>query len=556
LYDFAGMRGAWRQQGGHRLSGLAIAIAVASVSLLAATGASATVRSEFYGVVQTATLDYQDIQGLHTAHVRTNRFVLKWGWIEPSKNSFKWKSSDQFIGELAYNGIRTVPSVWGNPGWVPGSGSTPPIGGTTSEGYWRGFLRAMVGRYGPGGTYWQGPYHQQFGANAKPLPIQAWQVWNEPNLKKFFAPNPSPGKYAHLLQISHDAIRSKDPKAQIVLAGMPAKGDVKAADFLKSMYSVQNIKNFFDAGALHPYAPTLGEMQQDIQKYRAVMKQHGDASKPLWITELAWGSAPPDSFGINKGPAGQAQLLTRAYKLILDHRSAWDIQRLFWYHWRDPQHTQASCSFCSSAGLFNFNRTPKPAYAAFTNFTADTTKPTATILSGPANGGNINDPTPTFTFKSSEPGSTFLCSTGGALKDCSSPFTAPHLSDGTHVFFVRATDAAGNTSTPAGRYFNVDTTPPATPKITATSPASPANNNSPKVLGTSAGGTTVKIYKTAGCTGTPAATGAGSQFHSPGLTVNVPDNSTTALRAKATDAAGNASKCTAAAFNYVEDSTP
>ncbi|MGH2924958.1 MAG: hypothetical protein ACRDK1_03205, partial [Solirubrobacterales bacterium] len=289
-------------------------------------------------------------------------------------------------------------------------------------------------------------------------------------------------------------------------------------------------------------------------KYRAVMKAHGDATKPLWLTELAWGSAPPDSFGINKGPAGQAQMLSRAYKLILDHRAAWNIQRLFWYHWRDPQHTAASCSFCGSAGLLSFDRSPKPAFTAFTHFTADTTKPTATITAGPENGGYTKDPTPTFKFTSSEAGSTFLCSTGGALKDCSSPYTLAHLSDGIHVFYVRAIDAAGNTSSLAGRYFTVDTTPPATPKITATNPASPANNNSPKVLGTSGTGTTVRIFKTAGCTGTPAATGSAAQFKSPGLTVTVPDNSTTALRAKATDPAGNASKCTTAAVSYVEHS--
>ena len=294
------MRGAWRQQGGDRLFGLAIAIVAMAVSLLGASSASAT-RSEFYGIVQTATLDQQDIQGMLAARVRTDRFILKWGWIEPTKNTFKWKSSDAFIGELAYHGIRTVPSIWGNPGWVPGSGSTPPIGGTTSEGYWRTMLRAMVARYGPGGAYWQGPYHQQFGANAKPLPIQAWQIWNEPNLQKFFAPNPSPGKYAHLLQISHDAIKSKDPKAQIVQAGMPFHGDMNAPEFLKGMYAVPNIRNFFDTAALHPYAPSISEVQQDIQKYRSVMAGHGDAAKPLWITEVAGGRRHPTASGSTRG---------------------------------------------------------------------------------------------------------------------------------------------------------------------------------------------------------------------------------------------------------------
>src|SRR5437762_13561309 len=31
------------------------------------------------------------------------------------------------------------------------------------------------------------PICQRYGANAKPLPITSWQVWNEPNLTKFFA---------------------------------------------------------------------------------------------------------------------------------------------------------------------------------------------------------------------------------------------------------------------------------------------------------------------------------------------------------------------------------
>ena len=56
----------------------------------------------------------------------------------------------------------------------------------------------------------------------------------------------------------------------------------------------------------------------------------------MWISELAWGSDPPDSQGINKGPAGQAQLLTKAYKLVLANRRAWNVQHLFWYLLRDP----------------------------------------------------------------------------------------------------------------------------------------------------------------------------------------------------------------------------
>ena len=205
-----------------RVTRVAIVLGVLVLSLLAPSSAAA-VRSEFFGIVQTATLDDQDLQGMEAAKLRTDRFQLNWGWVQPSQSSYKWDSADRFIGALASHGIRAVPSLWGNPSWVPGSASTPPIGGSASENAWRSFLKALVGRYGPGGAYWGTPYHQRYGASAKPLPIISWQVWNEPNLTKFFAPSPSPGKYAHLLQISHDAIKSKNPGAQIVLAGMPAR---------------------------------------------------------------------------------------------------------------------------------------------------------------------------------------------------------------------------------------------------------------------------------------------------------------------------------------------
>jgi hypothetical protein len=540
---------------GRRLTRRAILFALLALSLLGPATASAS-RSEFYGIVQTATLDNKDLKGLQSSRVRTVRLVLKWGWVEPGRNSFRWDPSDKFIGGLAAHGIRVLPSLWGNPSWVGGSGSTPPVGGPGSESAWRTFLQAMAARYGPGGKYWRNRFHNQFGANAKPLPITSWQIWNEPNLKKFFAPYPSAGKYARLLQISHDAIRSNAPGAQIVLAGMPGYGDVTAWDFLRNLYAVPNIKSKFDAVALHPYGSSIDKVRTEIQSTRNVMRTHGDAATPLWITELAWGSAPPDRFGINKGPQGQAKMLKRAFNLILDHRAAWNIQRLFWYHWRDPKNNQASCSFCASAGLLRYNRTKKPAYSAFTGFTADTTKPQVTITSGPTNGEYVKSPTPSFSFSSSEHGSTFVCSSApGPFKDCTSPYTLPHLSDGAHVFYVRAIDAAGNESHVAGRYFTVDTKPPAPPKLTTTSPRSPANDNSPKVLGTAAKGTTVKLFKTKGCAGSPVAQGTASQLSSPGITVTVPDNSTTSFRARAIDRAGNPSRCSAA-LTYVEHSTP
>ncbi len=51
--------------------------------LLVPSTAGAAVRSEFFGIVQTATLDNQDMNEMAAARVRTNRFVLHWGWVQP-----------------------------------------------------------------------------------------------------------------------------------------------------------------------------------------------------------------------------------------------------------------------------------------------------------------------------------------------------------------------------------------------------------------------------------------------------------------------------------------
>jgi sugar lactone lactonase YvrE len=87
----------------------------------------------------------------------------------------------------------------------------------------------------------------------------------------------------------------------------------------------------------------------------------------------------------------------------------------------------------------------------------DTVPPETTITSGPS--GATNDPTPTFTFSSSEPGSAFECKLdSGSYATCSSPKTTAHLADGSHTFSVRATDPAGNVDpTPASRTFTLDT---------------------------------------------------------------------------------------------------
>ncbi len=171
-------------------------------------------------------------------------------------------------------------------------------------------------------------------------------------------------------------------------------------------------------------------------------------------------------------------------------------------------------------------------------------------VKGTAGGGN---PTQVRLYKSAN------CSGGVAATGTVAQFTGAGITvnvakNSTTNLSARAFNAAGNGSICSNSisYIN-DSTAPAKPTLTDTDPDSPANDIEPEVKGTVGGGnpTQVKLYKSANCSGSVAATGTVAQFTGAGITVNVPNGSTTNLSARATDAAGNDSACSNS-ISYVE----
>jgi hypothetical protein len=76
------------------------------------------------------------------------------------------------------------------------------------------------------------------------------------------------------------------------------------------------------------------------------------------------------------------------------------------------------------------------------------------ISAGPT--GRTTTNRPTFTFSSADPGVTFECSLdGGPFTACTSPYTTPPLSQGSHTFAVRGRNAAGRAGPATTRTFAV-----------------------------------------------------------------------------------------------------
>lgn len=93
----------------------------------------------------------------------------------------------------------------------------------------------------------------------------------------------------------------------------------------------------------------------------------------------------------------------------------------------------------------------------------DKTAPNTTITSQPAN--PTNSTSASFSFTSTEAGSVFQCKLdAGVFASCTSPKGYVSLTEISHSFEVKATDAAGNTDlTPASYAWVVDITSPGTP---------------------------------------------------------------------------------------------
>jgi hypothetical protein len=365
------------------IAGLAIAVAV-----LAGCGdgeddpAPATAPANFFGVVSQTPLAEQELTRMGQGKVGSLRVHLPWANIdpEPKAGDFDWGATDGVILAAAARGIEPQPFLFGTPRWVatdmdgedacdPNCAIYAPRSPEALEA-WGKFVGAAVERYGPEGKLWEE------NPDVDPVPVRAWQIWNEQNSPSFYQPKPDVEEYATMLKVAAEAIRKEDPEAQIVLGGMfgtPLGGErpaYAAYDYLKRLYE-DGADEYFDGVGVHPYGAHAQKIESQVDLMRDEVERAGDTDATTWITELGWASSGPDH-PLNKGPQGQAEELTAAFDMLLEHRLEWNVEGVTWYAWRDlPE--EGTCAWCAGAGLFEAEELePKPAWDAFTAFTGGT----------------------------------------------------------------------------------------------------------------------------------------------------------------------------------------
>lgn len=260
--------------------------------------------------------------------------LVSWQDIEGAgKGQYDWANLDRIVDQAQQHGLKLIVRVSQDPD-RPFWGGNPP----GNAGDFATFLAAVASRY--------------VGR------VQAYQVWNEPNLAREWGnKRPDPAGYARMLKMSYSAIKNIDRNALVVTAGMAPTGtdneiampDIK---FYEQMYQAMggSSAGYFDMlgvhGAGYAAAPEISPDEtaakkvpyggerffafRHIEDVRAVMERYGDQSKRVVVLEFGWTTDDrPDSpyywHGAGAGITEElkAKYLVRAYEWARQNWRPW-----------------------------------------------------------------------------------------------------------------------------------------------------------------------------------------------------------------------------------------
>ena len=274
------------------------------------------------------------------------RLDVDWPTVEPEAGRRDWSAVDRVVDAARDRDLRVLGLLAYTPEWARPPGTTthaPPL----DPAAFAEFAGAAAARYRD--------------------TVDAWEVWNEPNLPDFWEPRPDPAAYAALLAPTAAAVRAADPGTTVLTGGLaPAHtdgdGGVAPGDFLTAVYAA-GAGGAFDAVALHPYSyPALPDDSGTggwnsfvrLPEVHAVMADRGDAAKPVWLTEFG---APTGTGEGAVDPQRQALILERGFA---EARRLPFVGPVFVYALRDAGTDPADRE--QNFGVLRADRTPKPAW--------------------------------------------------------------------------------------------------------------------------------------------------------------------------------------------------
>jgi hypothetical protein len=181
-----------------------------------------------------------------------------------------------------------------------------------------------------------------------------WEVWNEPNIKQFWTPQPSVYDYCKLVEAVAPRVRQADPSGKVV-AGATSQIPL---EWFEACFK-NGLLNWIDVLSIHPYRPQPPEtVIQDYAKLRELIARYAPAGKNIPVISGEWGYSNINWDKTKLTEQEQADYLVRMFLI----NSYQNIPVSIWYDWKndgtDPKERE------HNFGTVYHDLNPKAAYLA------------------------------------------------------------------------------------------------------------------------------------------------------------------------------------------------
>jgi hypothetical protein len=315
---------------------------------------------------------------------------FEWRYIEKERaDAFEWLEPDRVVDAINKAGLGIVARVDNQPEWTRADGIFPASGPPDKMQDWSDFLRKLASRY-----------------KGK---IQAYELWNEPNLsREWGGAAPDARAYTELLRVGYEAIKKADPDALVISAGLSPTTEISArarADtlYLQEMYQA-GAAQFFDILGVHapgfkapPDAdpamiaqtpelnnndPSPEELRRaygfrHVEDMHKIMLDNGDGNKQVAIMEMGWTSdnRPNSPYAWHAVTEEQKALyLAGAFRYAAQNWTPW-MSLMTVIYLPEPAWTAADEQYHWS--ITNPDGTARPAYTALQGLLPTLTNPNA-----------------------------------------------------------------------------------------------------------------------------------------------------------------------------------
>ncbi len=239
----------------------------------------------------------QTLQMIKDAGIGWIRQQFPWEDIEqPSKGMYwdekygqsSWDKYDNIVDLAGQYGIQMIVRLDLPPKWAHPNNAWPHTPPENFDDY-GDFVYKVVSRY-----------------KGK---VKFYQLWNEPNLAIEWGSKPVDAKeYVRLLKVGYQRAKEADPNCAIISAALAPTIEetwraLNEQIYLQQMYDA-GARDYFDILSVMAYGLRSGPDDHRLALkdvnfsrpllIREIMVKNGDASKPIWASEMGW-NAQPDS---------------------------------------------------------------------------------------------------------------------------------------------------------------------------------------------------------------------------------------------------------------------